>query len=205
MVRGSATNQALRGDPFRAGCAPLTPFLWSQLFATAAFACGLASFQFRERRTFLLLLVSLALLNSCHFFLLDRAAPSCMLILTAMRYMTAMFTQRREVLLMYLVVAVVACILTYNGPLSLLALVAVILGTCGSFQRSDRIMRLCFLGGNSTWLTHNLLARTPVATLMEAAFLLSNLIGYRRFYASRPQHELCLTSADESTDSGQSA
>src|SRR5262249_14892008 len=130
----------------------LTPFLWSQLFAAAAFACGLASFQFRERRTFLLLLISLALLNSCHFFLLDRPAPGCMLMLTAMRYLTAMFTQRRAVLLVYIVIAIAACILTYNGPLSLLALLAVVLGTCGSFQRSDRIMRLCFLGGNSTWL-----------------------------------------------------
>lgn len=198
-------ERALHADPFHAGCAPLTPFFWSQLFATAAFACGLASFQFRKRRTFLLLLISLALLNSCHFFLLDRAAPGCMLILTAMRYWTAMFTQRREALLLYLVVAIVACILTYNGPLSLLALVAVVLGTCGSFQRSDRIMRLCFLGGNSTWLTHNILAGTPVATLMEAAFLMSNIIGYRRFYANRPQHDLCLTGTDVSTGNGQSA
>lgn len=135
----------------------------------------------------LLLLTCLALLNALHFFLLDRPGPGIMLLLTATRYVTAIMTQRRRILLLFLVIAFAVCGLTYSGPLSVLSLLAVLLGTIGSFQHSDRIMRLCFLGGNTTWLTHNLLAWTPVAALMEAAFLSSNLLGYYRIHVARPR------------------
>ena len=37
------------------------------------------------------------------------------------------------------------------------------------------------MGGNLTWLIHNILAATPVAALMEAAFLTSSIVAYWRF------------------------
>ena len=88
-------------------------------------------------------------------------------------------------MLLFLLVAVGAVLLTYTSPLSLLPLCGVVMGTFGSFQTSDRIMRLSFIAGNSIWLLHNLLAWTPVAALMEASFLTSNLLGFWRFHRSR--------------------
>lgn len=87
---------------------------------------------------------------------------------------------------LFLLAAVGAVLPTGASALSILALCGVLLGTYGSFHASDRTMRLCFIAGNSTWLLHNLIAWTPVATLMEASFLASNLLGYWRFHRSAP-------------------
>ena len=163
----------------------MTPFLWSQVVAGCAFLCGLASYQFRQRRLVLLCLTCLAALNAVHFLLLDRPTPAVMMLFTASRYITAIYTQRRRYLYLFLAIAMVGVVATYDGPLSLLSLTAVLCGTIGSFHASDRIMRICFMCGNSCWLIHNLLSMTPVATFMEASFLTSNVIGYCKFYLGR--------------------
>jgi len=166
----------------------MTPFLWSQLIAACAFSCGLASYQFQQRKSVLVCLTCLAILNAVHFLLLDRHAPAMMMVLTATRYVTAIYTQRRRYLYLFLGVAVTGVALTYDGPLSWLSLAGVACGTIGSFQASDRIMRICFMSGNCCWLIHNLLAITPVGTVMEASFLTSNILGYWRFYRDVDAH-----------------
>lgn len=107
------------------------------------------------------------------------------MILTGTRYVIAMYSQRRELIIFFAAAAVVTFILTWNGPQNLLALAGSLLGTVGSFQRSDHIMRFCFIGGNTVWLIHNLIAGSPVGSVMEASFLTSNVIGYLRFYGSK--------------------
>jgi hypothetical protein len=160
----------------------MNSFLWSQILAGGALACGLVSYQCRERRGVLTWLTGLALLNAAHFWLLDRSTPALMLLLTATRYATALCYRPRWLQGLFLAVAVAGVAGTFSGPLSWLVLTAVLAGTLGSFQQSDQVMRLCFMIGNTCWLLHNLLAGTPVATLMEAAFLTSNITGYWRIY-----------------------
>jgi len=163
----------------------MTPFAWSQVLAAGAFVCGMVSYQLRDRRQVLLCLTALATLNAGHFLLLDRTTPAVMLLLTATRYVTAMFTRHRAFFYLYLVAAVVGSSLSYSGPLSWLALAGVFCGTFGSFQQSDRAMRQCFFCGNSCWITHNILAQTPVAIVMEICFFASNVVGYWRLYGRK--------------------
>ena len=163
----------------------MTPFFWSQIAACGAFACGLISFHFPDRKSILRCLTCLAALNSCHFFLLGRTAPAVMMFLTGTRYVTAMYSHRRELILLFSSAAVLTFFLTYQGPLSFLALLGALLGTFGSFQKSNRIMRLCFICGNTVWLIHNLRAGSPVGSVIEVSFLISNVLGYLRFHSEK--------------------
>lgn len=164
----------------------MSAFALSQILAGIAFAFGLASFQFKSRRTILLCLTSLTAFNSSHFLLLGRTAPAVLLILTGVRYLTATFSTDRKLMYLFILLSIGAFVATFKGPLGILAIAAVLLGTYGSFQSADRTMRLCFIAGNSLWLLHNILAWTPVAVIMEASFLTSNTLGYWRFYGARP-------------------
>jgi len=165
-------------------------FFWSQGLAAAALACGLISYQCRDRRSVLAWLTALALLNAGHFWLLERATPALLLLVTACRYACAICYRPRWLAGVFLAAAIAGVAWSFDGPLSWLALAAACGGTIGSFQGSDRVMRLCFLWGNSCWLLHNLLAGTPTATLMEAAFLSSNLVGYWRRFGGRPHSQV---------------
>jgi hypothetical protein len=163
----------------------MSAFVLSQILAGIAFALGVVSFQFRERRSVLLCLFFLTLFNSFHFLLLGRPGPAVLLILIGLRFLTAILSTNRAWMYLFLVASLGAFLVTFTSPLNLLALTAVLLGTYGSFQPDGRIMRIILMLGNALWLLHNLLASTPVATLMEASFLISNLLGYWRFYHPR--------------------
>ena len=159
----------------------MSTFVLSQILAGLAFALGMASFQFKPRRLILLCLVGSTLLNSSHFLLLDKPGPATLMLLTGIRFLVAMSTKNRSFMYLFLLITLVSFLLTFKSSLSFLALLGSFVGVCGSFQPTDRGIRLFFMAGNLTWLIHNILAATPVAALMEAAFLTSSIVGYWRF------------------------
>jgi hypothetical protein len=163
----------------------MSAFLLSQILATIAFGLGLASSQFRQRRSILLCLVLGTAFNASHFLLLQRPGPAALMVLIGTRYLSSLLTTRRWVMYLFLALSATAFVTTYQSPVSLLALLAVCFGTWGTFHPDDRVLRRFIILGNSCWLLHNLLVWTPVGVVMEASFLSSNLIGYWRFYGPR--------------------
>jgi len=162
----------------------MTDFALSQILAGISFTFGLASVQFKSRRSILLCLIVSVTFNSVHFYYLGRPEPSALMLLISLRYLVAVFTTDRKAMLLFLVVNIITFALTFTSLLSLLALIGAMLGTYGSFQPAQRQVRLYFMGGNICWLTHNIFACTPVGILMETAFLTSSLIGFWRHFGS---------------------
>ena len=170
----------------------MSSFALSQLLAGVAFTFGLASVQFKTRRDVLLCLFVSTTFNSVHFFLLDRPGPSTLMLLIGIRYLAAIRTTDRKVLIFFLLVTIASFAATFKSPISLLALCGALIGTFGTFQPQGRKVRLYFMGGNIAWLLHNIFVWTPVGIAMEALFLSSSLIGFWRHYGSplkRPDQE----------------
>lgn len=163
----------------------MNDFLLSQILAATALGVGIASYQFKRTRGILLCMVVSNLLNSSHFVLLDRPGPAALQLVTATRLSTAAFTSDRRVMLFFLVGTAAVFLATATNALSLLACVGTLIATYGSFQPDNRRLRLFLMAGNSLWLAHNILAATPVGAITEAAYLTSNVIGYRRHYSKR--------------------
>ena len=162
----------------------ISDFALSQILAGIAFAFGLASVQFKTRRTVLLCLFVSVAFNGAHFFFLSRPGPSALMLLTGVRYLVAIATTNRKAMIFFLLVTAAAFAATFKSPLSLLVLGGSLIGTFGSFQPLGRKVRLYFMGGNICWLVHNILARTPVGIIMETAFLTSSITGYWRHYGA---------------------
>ncbi|MEW6754189.1 MAG: YgjV family protein [Candidatus Latescibacterota bacterium] len=163
----------------------MSPFVLSQVLAGLAFGLGLMSVQFRSRRRVLLCLALSTAANASHFVLLGRHAAAALLVLIGVRYLVAIAWLDRRLMYLFLLATAAGFAATWDGPLGLLALLAALVGTYGSFQAADRTLRRCLIAGNSAWLLHNALAMTPVAALMEAFNLTSNVLAYWRFHARR--------------------
>jgi len=168
----------------------MSDFLLSQILATIAFACGIISFQFRNRRTILLWLFGSAISNACHFSVLDRPGPGVLSLIIGIRFLVSAFSTDRRLMYLFLGIVLVGFFLSNKNALSYLTLFATLLATYASFQGTDRRIRLIFMLCGSAWLAHNVLAGSPIAALMEAAFVTSNMVGYWRIY---------ITSVDRST------
>ena len=158
----------------------MTLFAISQIVAALAFVLGLVAVQFQRRRDVLLCLTTSVLVNAIHFALLGRPEAAALLGLTGVRYLVAIKTVNRWMMLVFMGLSTVIFVVTYSDWLSWLALIGIIFGTYGSFQPTEQQMRVFFMCGTTSWLLHSALTFTPVGILMQASFLASNAIGYWR-------------------------
>lgn len=163
----------------------MTPFVVSQILAAVAFACGVVSFQCRQRRSVLLWLAGLCVANACHFFVLGRPGPAVLFLVLGSRALVAAFVVDRRLMYLFLGLALAGFPFVYRYPLDFVGLWATCLATYASFQPSDRRMRVILMICNVSWVVHNSLVPSPVAALMEASYSVSNMIGYWRHYRSR--------------------
>ena len=159
----------------------MSDFLLSQVLATLALACGIISYQFRNRRSILLWLSGSAFFNACHFFVLGRAVPGILFLFIGARSLTAAFSINRKIMYVFIGLIVVGFFCSYKSPLGVLGLFATLSATYGSFQRTEQRVRVFHMLSNVSWMAHNILVATPVAAVMEATFLGSNILGYWRF------------------------
>ncbi len=160
----------------------MSAFLLSQIVVSLAICLDLVSFQFKDRRKILLTLALAVFLIATHFALLGLWTAAAMAMLGSIRFLISIFTTARWVLWTFLSLNLVVAVATYIGPISVLAAIAGCMHTWASFQPSDKRLRLWMMLATSLWLSHNIWAGTPMGVVLEAMFLLSNLLGYYRHY-----------------------
>ena len=155
-------------------------FALSQLLAALAFSGGIVAFQQRGRAGMLKFWFVSALLNASHFAVLGQYEAALFVGLTAVRFLVAALSPRRRWMYVFLLLSTLLLVFSYNGAINLLPYLAAVVGTIGSFQANVALVRLLMAIGASAWILHNVLIGSPVAVLMELAFLGSNLVGYVR-------------------------
>ena len=160
----------------------MNEFLLSQIIAAIAFTCGVISYQLRARRSILLWLSGSSIVNACHFFVLGRAAPGILFLIIGARSLTAAFSINRKIMYVFVGLILIGFFCSYKSPLGFLGLFGTLSGTYGSFQKTEQGVRVFHMLANASWMAHNILVMTPVAAIMEATFLTSNVLGYWRFH-----------------------
>ena len=163
----------------------MSAFLISQILAALAFVFGVVSFQFKTRQAVLRCIFFCAVFNACHFLVLERHGVATLIFITSLRVLVAAFWPSRRWMLVFIVLAFVSFAFTYEDAVSLLGLAATLLGTVGIFKENDREIRLYMMSVSAFWIIHNFLVGSPVAVLMEASFLLSNFLAWKRYYATK--------------------
>lgn len=167
----------------------MSSFVLSQILVGIAICTDVLSFQFKERTKIISCLVFSATFLSAHFILLGHWTAACLGMLAAVRFTICLFTTSKKLMGVFIFATIVISILSFEGLLSILGCTAAIFTTTASFCQKDKLLRQLMLVGTTIWITHNYLAGSPGAVLMEALFISSNLISYFRFYI-RPKKQI---------------
>lgn len=163
----------------------MSDFLISQLLALGTLLAGMAAFQFRRRIIILRVWCIAATFGAAHFWFLD-AYEACFLVgITASRFLVSSFTTDKRMFWLFMALAVAGWALTYQHPVSYLALAATLVGTWGSFHGSENAIRWAMMAAEVFWLVHNVIVWSPVAIGMEVLFFSSNLVGMLRHRRAR--------------------
>ncbi len=166
-------------------------FVLSQILIGIAIIFDILSFQFKERNKIVACLLVSCILIAIHFMLLGHWTAVCLGLLAAARFATSLFSTSKKVMGVFVCATILLSILSYEGLLSILACSGGCFGTVASFCKEDKQLRQLMLVGTSLWIVHNFLAGSPMAVLMEAIFIGSNLVGYFRYYI-RPKKQALL-------------
>lgn len=160
-------------------------FLISQILAAFALLLDLGSFQFKERRSILTCLFISCCLHGAHFLLLERHTPAVLCFVAACRIVVAYYSTDKRFIYLFLSLVTLTAIFTYDGFLTILAVLGSGISTIATFQAKDKKLRQIKAIATIFWIIHNSLVPTPMGVVIEAAFLMSNLFGYYRFYGNR--------------------
>jgi hypothetical protein len=163
----------------------MTPFVLSQILAGLTLLTGMAAFQFRERVMILRGWALAATFAAIHFYLLGSNEACLVVGVTALRFVVSSFTTDSRLMWLFLALSVGGFWLTYENPVSLLALIATVIGTVGAFHGSEKAVRYSMMMTETLWAIHNIIIWSPVAILMEVAFFTSNLVGLLRHRRAR--------------------
>jgi len=165
----------------------LPPFAWnafwiSQILVFVAMITDIISWQCKKREIILVWLAISTLLIGTHFILLEAYVGAVMIYIATIRFITSIFSTNPRLVWLYHLLVLVGGFFTIKSGMGIIALVANLVFNYASFRPTDKRLRQWMMLGTSIWIVYNILIFTPMGIFIETVFLLSNVVGYYRYY-----------------------
>jgi len=161
-------------------------YLASQIIVFIGIAFGLASFQFKKHRHMMLSKFTHEMLSSIHYILLGQYTGAAMNLLGAIRNLlfsrlVAKGKKTTGYVILFGFLFVLAGVLAWQGPKSLLVICAKILSCIAYGCKDTAVVRKISLFTNAFWFLYNLIIFSVTAFLCDSLMLLSVIISILRY------------------------
>ena len=167
----------------------MNPFIISQIIAACALGAGLLSFQLKKREHVLGAFALMSALFSLHFYVLGETTAAAVVAVSVVRFITSIFCKHKAFMYLFIVLTIAVGWFTYEAWYNLVAIAAALLGVVATFQQNDKRLREIMMSSNVTMAVHDLIVMTPVGIAVDCTIMISNVIGYIRFYGGRGKSE----------------
>lgn len=159
--------------------------VYIQLIGLLAVSISLSIYQTNNRSTMLKLAMLAALIYAIHFFLLGAITGAAMSLISGGRnfvfYRFITGKKNPIVLVVFISLSVGATYLTWQGPVSLLALGGSIAATFAFWHTKPKHIRRWAVLAPPLWFTYDAISGSFPGMLIQVITLGSNLIGEYRF------------------------
>jgi hypothetical protein len=162
-------------------------FLIGQLVGGVAVFISLAVYQINNRTKMLQLSTVSAAMYGLLFFFLHAYTGAALNLIGAIRCYAFIGTRSTKsslrIFLLFAVASCLATILTWVGPISLLALLGTLFSGMASGQLNSKNIRRVALLAPPLWFSYNFLTHSYPGMFIEIFVICSNIIGQYRFDA----------------------
>lgn len=166
--------------------------LTAQLIGFFGVVFSILVYQFNKRSTILRLGTIAALLYSLHFLLLGAYTGSAMNLIGGVRgyvfYKIKPDNRHRWILYVFIALAALSTLLTWNGLISLLPFTATSIGGFALWHQDPKYIRRWILLAPPIWFVYSYLVGSYPGMLIEIIVFTSNIIGEIRFDVDRKKH-----------------
>lgn len=83
-----------------------------------------------------------------------------------------------SILIITVILVILLTIFTYNGPLSLLSVVATLITTFALWQKNVKVYKILGLIAGILWLAYNIFIMSIMGIILELIIVLSTIVGY---------------------------
>ena len=162
-------------------------FLIPQIIGFIAMLSGFISYQCKTRKGILTVQAAGSVLWTTQFLLLNSPTGAILNVLAILRNIVYSFKGKYKWVSSLLVpiitsgVFVVASLITYEGPISLLPMVGMIFSSVALYITNEKYIRLFSLGVCPCWLIYDWQCGSVAGTLTETFNLISILIAIFRY------------------------
>lgn len=145
-----------------------------QILGYVAYAISLiAATQKKDKKLFLMFTFSNALFG-LHHFLLGNLSAAISKIIVGSRMFLNIYFRGAIIAIPFAIIAIISGYYTYQVPVSVLPVIAVVLATFVSAYSGGIKLRICFIFCCSLWLIHNIVRHSIGGTVEET----TNIILY---------------------------
>ena len=165
----------------------LTPFIISQILMIFAMITDFASLQFKNRKYTIMCFVVSSIFICVHYLLLDKLTAWIMAFLWTLRFIVSYFTTDKRVLLLFIALNTIVLFFTFQEIYDFIFYAWIIFLIVWNFQdqKHNKLMRILMMMWTALVIIYNAIIFSPMWIVVEVNFLISNLIGYYRFYIKK--------------------
>ena len=173
----------------------MSTHLLAQFFGFVGLALALSIYQVNKRKNMLRINIAAASLYTIQYVLLGAYTGAALNVIGGTRnytfYKVSPNKKHYWVFYIFIFISVAGTVLTWQGPISILALLGSVCGTFSIWQKKPKYIRRWALLSPPLWFTYNLISGSYPGMLGEIIMLTSNLIGEYRFDTkNRTSHQI---------------
>lgn len=159
----------------------------AQVIGIIATVITIFSFQAKERGIILILQTTSGALWGIHFALLQRFGGMALQIVSVIRGIVFFFKPKRKFLsspitmAVVMILFIVAGIITFEGPISLCPMIAMMASTLALFQTKENRIRALYLISSPLWLFYDAMVGSIGGVITELFTIVSIIIALIRY------------------------
>lgn len=153
-------------------------FILAQTFAFFSSLCLLFSFWQKNRKQILFFRILDSSFDILQYFLLGAYAGSLISLLGMARAFTFTKTNNRLFLALFLLLYMLASIMTFNGLISIIPLIAFLVYTIVTWNKKERNIRLFSIIVFLLWFIYDILVKAYVSFITDIILIISNIIAF---------------------------
>ncbi len=157
-------------------------FILSQVSKLISFILVIVAFQIKRGNLFRILFVISTLFSEIHFILLGAISAASIVFINGLRWFVSIYTKNKIVIPVFIILILFVGYYNYESWVSLLTIFAGILGVFAVFNDNQIITRKILFIIAILWIIYNSIIFTPMGIIAEFFFLISNIVGYFRFF-----------------------
>lgn len=155
-------------------------FIFAQIFALLSSICLLASFWQKKRKGILTLQILDSSFDIIQYFLLSAHTGAIISCIGATRAYAFKKTNKKYVLYFYLILYFISSILTWNGLISIIPLLAALLYTIVVWDKKEKNIRFYSILVFLLWFTYDILVKAYVNGITDIILVISNILAIKK-------------------------